>query len=167
MLSCLASLLKIQYEWFFYYFRKCTLLIPSPPSTPSTTPTTTVTTTPATATPENCTVDCFDCPFGGETCQLVPGTRCSFKCSSRTPEICTNNCLDCGYSIGESCQLIPFTQCSFKCMRTPLEERCPNKCGFEMKCREFPGTVCQLVQVLDAMLHAWGHLHLQQRCQHV
>ena len=30
-------------------------------------------------------------------------------------------------------------------MRTPLEERCPNKCGFEMKCREFPGTVCQLV----------------------
>ena len=133
---------------FYYYFRKCTLLIPAPPSTPSTTPTTTVTTTPTTTTPEVCSVDCFDCPMGMQTCQLVPGTRCSFKCMSKTPEICTNDCLDCGYN-RESCQLIPFTQCSFKCIRNAPEEMCPtyesNKCGADMKCWDKPGTSCQLV----------------------
>ena len=130
----------------FFYLRKCTLLEPAPPSTPSTT---TVTTTPAITTPEVCTNDCIDCGYNpGHTCQLIPGTRCSFRCSSKTPEICTNNCLDCGYSIGESCQLIPFTQCSFKCMRTPPEEMCPTvnlNCGTDMKCWDKPLAVCQLV----------------------
>ena len=126
----------------FFHLRACTLL------EPSTTPTTTVTTTPTTTTPEVCTNDCFDCGFHLQTCQLVPGTRCSFKCMSKTPEICTNSCLDCGYMIGSSCQLIPFTQCSFKCMRTPPEERCPTvnlDCGIDMKCRDKPGLSCQLV----------------------
>ena len=84
---------------------------------------------------------------GMSTCQLVPGTRCSFKCMSGAPEICTNECDDCGFSRG-TCQLIPFTQCSFKCVRNALE-MCPNAesndCGFEMKCRDQPGASCQLV----------------------
>ena len=103
---------------------------------------------PPTTTPEVCTNDCFDCGIHLQTCQLVPGTRCSFKCSSKTPEICTNECFDCGFIRG-TCQLIPFTQCSFKCMRTTTEEMCPNfesnDCGFDMKCWDKPGHSCQLV----------------------
>ena len=96
-------------------FRECV----KPPEPPTPTP------KPPTTTPENCTRECDDCGYNpGYSCQLVPGTQCTFKClppptpPTPTPENCTRECDDCGYNPGHSCQLVPGTLCSVRCMRT-------------------------------------------------
>ena len=53
---------------YIYLNRICTSSI-GPPSPPTTTP-------------EVCTDYCFDCLIG---CQLVPGTKCTYKCMDHGP----------------------------------------------------------------------------------
>ena len=51
-------------------------LDPNQPEPPIPTP------NPPTTTPDICTNEyhCNDCEFGGQSCQLVPGTECTFRC---------------------------------------------------------------------------------------
>ena len=50
-------------------------LQPNQPEPPIPTP------NPPTTTPDPCTNDCVDCGFYlGQSCQLVPGTKCTFRC---------------------------------------------------------------------------------------
>ena len=44
------------------------------PNPPTTTP------KPPTTTPDICTRDCNDCFHVSKSCQLVPGTECTFRC---------------------------------------------------------------------------------------
>ena len=58
-------------------------LEPNQPDPPIPTPNPpTKTPKPPTTTPDICTNEyhCNDCEFGGQSCQLVPGTECTFRC---------------------------------------------------------------------------------------